>query len=131
MKKETLEQLDVFRRRQEEAERKAHEEDVVPESTNEEAVHWVSHGKKRKKGVELLKGVKLRRSSSAKDDKAEVEKDTDMKLEKCADASPKPNAVPAAAFIAKTSSPKPAPAAAPVSNPMSLSLGYASSDEDD
>ncbi|KXT06172.1 hypothetical protein AC578_1418 [Pseudocercospora eumusae] len=69
VKKETTEQLDAFRRQQEEAERAAKQaaSHEAPETAEQES--W-SVGKKRKKGKESLFGaVKLRRSSTT--DKAE------------------------------------------------------------
>ncbi|KAF1968391.1 hypothetical protein BU23DRAFT_514917, partial [Bimuria novae-zelandiae CBS 107.79] len=98
VRKETLEQLDVFRKRQEEAERKALEEEA-PEVAKEEEAHWVAHGRKRKKGPELLKGVKLKKASSAADDKAEVERK--------GDATDRNSAPPPAAPASKVAPAKP------------------------
>lgn len=51
MKKETREQLEIFRRQQEEAERKTLEDDNT-EVLKEDQVQWVAPGRKRKKGHE-------------------------------------------------------------------------------
>jgi dsDNA-binding SOS-regulon protein len=66
VKKETREQLELFRRQQEEAERRALEEDNT-EAPKEDQVQWAAPGRKRKKGPDstLLRGIKLRKSSSA------------------------------------------------------------------
>jgi hypothetical protein len=70
VKKDTRDQLDAFRRQQEEAERKEFEE----EDTNvaNENVQWAAPGRKRKKGLEtsLLKGVKLKKTNSTTQDYA-------------------------------------------------------------
>ena len=65
IRKETTEQLDIFRKHQEEAEKTAKVTEVeIPE--NEE--NWVAGGKKRRKvrDKEQIRGVKLRKSSSDK-----------------------------------------------------------------
>ncbi|KAJ4296533.1 hypothetical protein N0V90_006578 [Kalmusia sp. IMI 367209] len=124
VRKETLEQLDGFRRRQEEAERNALE-DETPEGGKGEEAHWVSHPRKRKKGPELLKGVKLKKGSSAADDK-----DKGEKKEEAAHA----NSIGSTVAPASKSDPtKPSSASPPskLANPVSLGLGYASSDDDD
>ncbi|KAF2447903.1 hypothetical protein P171DRAFT_341697, partial [Karstenula rhodostoma CBS 690.94] len=75
VRKDTMEQLDAFRRRREEEKRKALEAEAPEDTKEEEAqAHWVAHGRKRKKGPELLKGVKLRKTSEAADDKKDAEK---------------------------------------------------------
>ena len=60
VRQETLEQLQLFRAQQEEAERKALEDEAL-EAPTEVPLQWAASGKKRKKGSEagLLKGVKL------------------------------------------------------------------------
>ncbi|OMP88348.1 hypothetical protein BK809_0003105 [Diplodia seriata] len=67
LKKETTEQLDAFRRHQEEVERAARltGTDEGDQPTEEE--HWASAGRKRKKArdKESLMGIKIRRTSSA------------------------------------------------------------------
>lgn len=73
MKKETTEQLELFRKLQEEAdkvlleeggEKEAADGGNVPEATESQ---WAVHGRKRKraKEKEVLKGVKLRKSSTS------------------------------------------------------------------
>lgn len=131
VQKDTLEQLNAFRKRQEDAEAKALDEEPITEAPKDEEAHWVTHGRKRKKGHELLKGVKLRRTSSAADDKEGTKKSVQDVTEKTSqEASRAPNSAPKAASTTPT---KPAPASPPAkpSNPVSLGLGYASSDDDD
>jgi hypothetical protein len=148
VKKETAEQLEAFRRQREEAERKALEEanaraTIAPV---EEAPLWVAPGRKRKKSEKegpLLRRVKLRRGSSgagaaspdaAKVGKAETSSSSaqisskdrmDTTQLKNADAEEKSR---------PTESVKATAAASPKGQPpkkVALSLGYASSDEDD
>ncbi|KAK7535946.1 N-terminal domain of NEFA-interacting nuclear protein NIP30-domain-containing protein [Phyllosticta citribraziliensis] len=66
---ETTEQLDAFRRQQEEAERAARLAAGTEGSPAAEEEQWVPAGKKRKKGKdrENLLGVKLRKASSTDD----------------------------------------------------------------
>ncbi len=75
VKKETTEQLDLFRKQQEEADKALLIADTNDERTSVGAgsgspiageEHWVINGRKRKKGKEkeVLRGVKLRKSSS-------------------------------------------------------------------
>lgn len=119
VRKDTLEQLDAFRRRQDEAERKLLED--APEPVREEEAHWVNQSRKRKKGPELLKGVKLRKASSATDDAAQLQKGA-------VSESTTHSSVPVAP------APKPAPSmsasALTPGQPFALDLGYTSSDED-
>ena len=134
----TLEQLDAFRKRQEEAARKALEKQIT-EGPKEDEAHWVASGRKRKKGpgheVELLKGGKRRRKSSAAEDKANAKgvSEADKKAEEMRDAETKLSAVEPATTTPKASAPKPVakspPSKPPI--PISLALGYASSDDDD
>ncbi|KAF2197092.1 hypothetical protein GQ43DRAFT_444545 [Delitschia confertaspora ATCC 74209] len=68
IKKETAEQLEVFRRHQEEAEKAARAaggDDTTTEVAVEET-QWMTSGRKRKKGTEKtpLLGLKLRKTSS-------------------------------------------------------------------
>lgn len=82
VKKETIEQLDLFRRQQEEADKALLAEgaeggglNAVAGSPTAEEEQWVVNGKKRKRAKEkpMLKGLKLRKTSSASD------KPTDLK----------------------------------------------------
>lgn len=115
-----MEQLDAFRRRREEEERKALEAEAPEGAKEEEAqAHWVAHGRKRKKGPELLKGVKLRKTNEATNDKKDAEKKGEM--ERVVSL-----AAPASKADATGTTPPPQP-----SKPVLLDLGYASSDEDD
>ncbi|KAH7385791.1 N-terminal domain of NEFA-interacting nuclear protein NIP30-domain-containing protein [Pyrenochaeta sp. MPI-SDFR-AT-0127] len=141
VRKETSEQLDLFRRQQEEAERMVLEEETTKLPTGDGG-QWAVTGRKRKKGPEasLLKGVKLRKSSSvAEDEKA-------LKKAKGENQSTQSAAVEDPAVItlqATTKSPVP-----PVTRPLAsmpatasplgkqpdlltLGLGYASSDDED
>lgn len=127
MKKETREQLEIFRRQQEEAERKTLEDDNT-EVLKEDQVQWVAPGRKRKKGHEtsLLKGVKLRKSSSVAGETKTV--DTVGDTERVASPASKATTSCPNAPASKTSAASPPKKAA---NTLSLGLGYASSDEDD
>ncbi|KAF2631892.1 hypothetical protein BU25DRAFT_358266 [Macroventuria anomochaeta] len=126
VKKETREQLELFRRQQEEAERKALEDNT--EAPKEDQVQWTAPGRKRKKGPELslLKGVKLRKSSSAAEEKKSV--DTAAEKEKATGGAPKATTGTSTATTSTNPAPSP-PVKAPAA--LSLGLGYASSDEDD
>ena len=124
MKRETREGLEVFRRQQEEADKKARGEGTIVEdgSPVAEEEQWVAGGRKRKrtKDKEVLKGVKIRRTSSAAEDvkkEATSSKSTpksatvDKKLPKDAEhkgsakkGEQKP-ALPATATASKTSPP--------------------------
>ena len=63
VKKQTSEQLDAFKQRQQEAEHPAHQEDASNAQETVEA--WTTGARKRKKGREsTIGGVKLRRTST-------------------------------------------------------------------
>lgn len=137
--RETMEQLDAFRRRQEEAERKAFEAEQSTEKSTDEKTEsyaqWVAAGRKRKKGHELLKGVKIRRKSST-DEGRETEGVAKDGMTVAVDK--KSDAFRGMLSSAKASSPtatsaKPTPASPPAkpTGPVALNLGYASSDDDD
>ncbi|KAF2771763.1 hypothetical protein EJ03DRAFT_254416, partial [Teratosphaeria nubilosa] len=65
LKKDTKEQLEAFRKRQEEAEKAAKLEEASPaQDVSEGAAPWAVGPKKRKKGKEGLPGVKFRRTST-------------------------------------------------------------------
>ena len=160
--KETLEQLDAFRKHQEEEERKLLEKDNAPITVSaEDAAQWSSVGRKRKKVNEketgLLRGVKLRKASSGAVDPTAQEKTTPVKTDKdakdatdivddkdvkqSADASPLGHTTPTftdrkgkqvLGNIGDQTVPtsKGTPVSKPA-NPLPLSLGYASSDEDE
>ena len=125
VRKDTLEQLDAFRRRQDEAGRKLLEE-AAPEAAREKDAHWVSQGRKRKKGLgpELLKGVKLRKATPIVDGATQAQ-------QKAVFDSTRPS-TPSAAPVPKPTSTT-SNCALPPAKPStldSLGLGYASSDED-
>ncbi|KAF2686501.1 hypothetical protein K458DRAFT_362592 [Lentithecium fluviatile CBS 122367] len=150
VKKETLEQLDAFRRRQEEAERRAFEEEQRKEGKEGEGLthaQWVAAGRKRKKGHELLKGVKIRRKSGAGEDESSSvripEGTQDGKLKEVgktplnaahnAVSAPKDGPAKLASSAAKAGPVKLASASPPFKPavPVSLALGYASSDDEE
>ncbi|KAH6614902.1 N-terminal domain of NEFA-interacting nuclear protein NIP30-domain-containing protein [Boeremia exigua] len=120
VKKETREQLEIFRRQQEEAERKALE-DENSEVPKEDLVQWAAPGRKRKTGHEnsLLKNVKLRKPSSTAAEKKPIV---------TADEQEKP-ANSLAAIAGEPTLTIPSPSKAPTT--LALGLGYMSSDEDD
>ena len=122
VKKDTQERLEAFRRQQEEEAAKALEEEGG-DVASEEQVQWAA-GRKRKKGPEtsLLKGVKLKKTSSEPEKSKTVEKKVEEQ---------KQNTTKTPATWTQTAA-KPT-AAAPVNptNPLSLGLGYASSDDED
>jgi hypothetical protein len=132
VRKETRERLEAFRQQQEEAERKALE-DENNDAPKEDQVQWLAPARKRKKGPEssLLKGVKLKRSSSAMEDQKGNDKSLD---EGTTRQSAAVDLVKEPAVKSSTATPtKPSPASAPAkpSNNLSLGLGYASSDDDE
>ena len=133
-----MEQLDLFRRQREEAERKVRglEEEGTELPQEHGAEQWAAAGRKRKKGPEagLLKGVKLRKSNSIAEEQKLVDNShpvqrnpmpstskTDTKDD--AKGSTKSSAVDAKS-PAKPPPPKPG-------NTLALGLGYASSDDED
>jgi ATPase subunit of ABC transporter with duplicated ATPase domains len=132
VQKETLEQLDAFRRRQEEAERRAFEEEQREgkdkEREGETHAQWVAAGRKRKKGRELLKGVKIRRKSEAAEELAKEKKEEEKLVKETA-----PDDVKKVMPDAKSAPGKPASTSPPLkpSGLVALNLGYASSDEED
>lgn len=77
VKKETLEQLEIFRRQREEAEKAALEADRGAEAEIEEEAAWKAGPRKRKKGKEreVVKGLKLRKLSSTAED-SELKKES-------------------------------------------------------
>jgi hypothetical protein len=155
IRKETAEQLEIFRRHQEEAEKAARAEQDADAPIAEEE-QWIASGRKRKKGHEKgpLKGLKLRKSSSTSEHAAPMKEDSPPQVGKEA-SSPKTGAVvgeaistanpqsgaisekektakqrpPAVAPPRVVSTPASSPSAAP--KPGSLLLGNYSSDDDD
>jgi hypothetical protein len=142
VKKETFEQLDLFRRQREEAERKARglEEEITEAPREEDVGQWAAVGRKRKKGSEagLLKGVKLRKSSSVTEEKNTIDEAKAKKQSAPDLRTNTPSAtnggngakVPATTSANITKSPARQPPSKPV-NTISLGLGYASSDDED
>lgn len=125
VKKDTQARLEAFRRQQEEEAAKALEEeggDVV----SEEQVQWAA-GRKRKKGQEtsLLKGVKLKKTNAEPEKSNPVEKKVEEKKQST-------TKTPATSAGNTQNAARPA-AVAPIkaTMPLSLGLGYASSDDED
>jgi hypothetical protein len=144
IKKDTLEQLDVFKRQREEAERKALEEQNAGVPPTEEDQWAVGVGRKRKKEGGLLKGVKLRKataSTDAGDAKKAAEADVADKVAEAEKKSSEEAAPKLAEHAAKSlqkdigKTEKKVTSATPSTakplNPVLLGLGYGSSDEDD
>ena len=138
VKQETLEQLEAFRKRREEAEKAAKDAQGGGAAPEEEKVEWKIGPRKRKKGKELggLVGVKVRRreSSGAEEvlDADPIEKSRSAAAEQ--QSAEKSASVPAVVSVKPIASekakddaetkPKAAPAA-------TLGLAAYSSDEDD
>jgi len=135
IRKETREQLDSFRKQQEEAEKAALlAEDTAGPAVEEE--HLFAAGRKRKKGREKepLRGVKLRKSSSTSEQplpavKSAVKIPMEKKAASAASSTPKDSS-PAGSGKGQSVS---ALAASPSQSPKPSVLGLAnySSDEDD
>jgi hypothetical protein len=140
VRKETVEQLELFRAQREEAERKALEEESTEAPLQEDGVQWTAVGKKRKKGSEagLLKGIKLRKSNSVAEEKAPVDVtkvSKDSKKDTATTALPgtsgKDVAKNSATFSTTAVTPTIASPPSKPPNPLALGLGYASSDDED
>jgi hypothetical protein len=133
VKKDTREQLDAFRRQQEEAERKALEEEGT-DAPREDEVQWAAPGRKRKKGPEksLLKGVKLRKSSSTAEDNEAIARPVQHEAAQSGRTIPPTTAtkdITASTGEPTIPSQKPTSASPPI-NALALGLGYASSDDE-
>ena len=153
MKRETVEQLDLFRRQQEEADKALleeggdKEEEVKAGSPTAGESQWAVNARKRKRAKEKegLKGVKLRKSSTSEGPERRgsasqeperagaVPSTTDIKEKEGALQAPKGKATaitpmspvkPSKASAALSSNPEP-------SKPGGLGLAGYSSDEDD
>lgn len=147
MKKDTIEQLEAFRRRQEEAERKALEAENAAGPVVEDTPQWNAASRKRKKSEKdgaLLKGVKLRRASTGAGAMTEAKKvpvATEGKHDEADESKPssatakQARGSPSTATAQQNSaSTVEGPGAtAPVKPPkaIALALGYESSDDDD
>lgn len=136
VRKETLEQLDLFRRQREEAERKAMEEDST-EPTKGDSGQWAAVSRKRKKAQDssLLKGVKLRKVSSAAEERKVIDKarDENEPAHKATINSPTMMTDKTARDSEPAATTKPPSVSSPAKplNALSLGLEYASSDDDD
>jgi len=136
VRKETREQLEAFRRQQEEAERKALEEEGT-DGPKEDQVQWAAPARKRKKGPEnsLLKGVKLKKSSPTVEETKATEKP--IRQENKPQIPGKEPLPTTAIRVGTTTAAQPATSfqkptsVSPSANPLSLGLGYASSDDED
>ncbi|KAI4615919.1 hypothetical protein J4E83_006587 [Alternaria metachromatica] len=141
VKKETFEQLDLFRRQREEAERKAKglEEESSEAPKDEDAPQWAAVGRKRKKGAEggLLKGVKLRKSSSVPEEKKSVDEgkanaqSESVKTNVLSTATSANGSKSPATTSGNTTRPSAGQSTSKPGNTLSLGLGYASSDDED
>ncbi|KAJ4367698.1 hypothetical protein N0V83_007283 [Neocucurbitaria cava] len=135
VRKETLEQLELFRKQREEAESKAvEEENAEPSKGN--GGQWAAVRRKRKAGHDagLLKGVKLRKSSPATEEKKDIDKRSskpDTMAQNVAEVTDEITRGTNAPSPADTIKPSSAPPPAMSSNALSLALNYESSDDDD
>ncbi|EOA81817.1 hypothetical protein ACJQWK_04999 [Exserohilum turcicum] len=123
VRKEKSEQLHLFRRQRDEAERQARglQDDDEPETAQEHgAGQWAAAGRKRKKAPDarLLKGVKLRKTSPTPDEQKPVPVYGTQTTQQSTNHG--------SSSHAKSPPAKPGNAL-----PLSLGLGYASSDDDD
>ncbi|KAF2145500.1 uncharacterized protein K452DRAFT_283855 [Aplosporella prunicola CBS 121167] len=150
VKKETSEQLDAFRKHQEEVERAARLTEGNDGSPPDEEEQWASAGRKRKKGKEPFKGLKLRKASStdkpiSPENHGPTKAPDDKKNEELAESSKTSKSDPSSNHQAGKEPPSPKPAMetstapakeeAPPNKPKPSSAtlrltGY-SSDEDD
>lgn len=138
VKKETSEQLELFRRQREEADRVQLNNAGAPGAGSASPVEeesWATSKKRRRgKEKEALKGIKLKRTSSTGEDKAtprttEAATETARSVQKDGSGSPVAT-VPRRSDkdqVAKSSSP---PSKPPESKASALGLGDYSSDED-
>ncbi|OCL01320.1 hypothetical protein AOQ84DRAFT_401863 [Glonium stellatum] len=152
IRKETIEQLDLFRKQQEEREKATLAEQNIGDPLGEEE-QWVISGRKRKKGKEkeALRGVKLRKSSASEQGQPAVKAASSPEAspsehvkpsvvqakpaEAVKTASSPTKAIPKQYQRSKVQSPaKESPSASPPPqppNPLGLGLANYSSDEDD
>ncbi|KAF2735443.1 hypothetical protein EJ04DRAFT_576092 [Polyplosphaeria fusca] len=146
IKAETLEQLDLFRQHQEELERKALIEANTDKPVNEGTEQWKISGRKRKKGHgidgSLLKGAKLRKTSTSEGNVEARKVVADTSKEQSKGTEAQPHAKDNEATPKETSktpsqnpeAPRQPPTAVSPPNPtpsMALNLGYGDSDDDD
>lgn len=129
VKQDTKEHLDEFRRQQEAAERAAKElEQGVADVPPESGENWAAGPRKRKKGREVLGGVKIRRKGSGEGMKKEEGAEMEDDAEKKKDSSPPVKERVEEKKPSSSASPSPP---APPAIPAGLGLGAYSSDEDD
>lgn len=125
VKRDTQEQLEAFRRQQEEDTTIALEAENT--GISREQVQWAATGRKRKKGPEngLLKGVKLRKAESNPEESLK----SDPTLAALHKTTPSTNASGDLRVATSKSATTPRPAGS--TNVLSLGLGYASSEDND
>lgn len=128
VRKDTREQLEAFRRQQEELERLALEDEGTEEKR--EDAQWTAPAKKRKKGPGLLKGVKLKKANSATEDNRPAEKSAQQQTPQLSTTATMTKRSTVVTGKSTTPAPKPK-SASPSANPLTLGLGYASSDDGD
>lgn len=131
IRKETKEQLDSFRKQQEDVEKAALVEDTNDASQVQEE-QWIMRGRKRKKGQdrELVKGLKLRKSSSTDERKPSITSEDRENLVKSSADNPKTDF---ATKSPQSASPNPTshiPKTASPPQTQGLGLGGYSSDEE-
>ncbi|KAF2003311.1 hypothetical protein P154DRAFT_103292 [Amniculicola lignicola CBS 123094] len=127
VKKETLEQLDLFRKQREEAEKKAREEQSAETGSTPDEALWKASARKRKKGPDtgLLRGIKLRKGASGAATASPTQKGAE---EDKGNAQEKAPELPK---VSEKKQPNITSPPAPKQNSLALGLGYGSSDEDD
>ena len=139
MRKETQQGLQAFRKQQEEADKKARGGEAVVEDAEGEGEEWVAGVKKRKRGKEkeVLKGVKIRRTSTTES----LAKKDGASNDEALKSGPAPKQVgkiepPATGDIQKkqaieSASPAPIPKSSPPMTKSGLGLVDYGSDDDD
>lgn len=134
VKRETAEGLELFRRQQDEADKKARREGGGTQTDEGSPIaeeEWVAAGRKRKrnKDKEGLRGVKVRRASSAVDATTQAVKSKALKAEQSSSKDNPPNEISTSTSQAQieTSEKK----STPVPAKSGLSLVDYASDEDD
>jgi hypothetical protein len=148
VKKDTIEQLEAFRRRQEEAERKALEAENAAGPVAEDTPQWNAASRKRKKSEKdgaLLKGVKLRKASTGAGATTEAKKipvtqdkgrhaereGSKTPSESAKQAQHSPRTAAEEIYSAYTVEGPKAPAPVKPPRDIAWALGYESSDDED
>lgn len=131
VKKETADGLEIFRKQQDEIDRKARVSEGLQTDENPPVVEeaWAAGGRKRKRNKEVLKGVKIRRASSSMDMSTEATKTDAKKEEASKHVALDPKASPSVPVaVAKAPEKEPSP---PVPAKTGLGLVDYGSDDDD